>query len=391
MTAPFGRLEREPFALRRLGVIMQPDRSNPAEVEGVLNPAVTRGPDGQLYLFPRLVGAGNYSRIGKARVLFDPAGNPCNVERMGIALEPEEPYEKNDETGGGCEDPRIVYLEPLQAYVMTYTAYGPEGPRIALAVSSDLDRWQRLGLVRFGETAPVNFNNVYNKDAVLFPQMIPDPSGRAAVGLIHRPLFPGSQPHEVLQELEEMRRQARSEEGSEEESSDSRRQRVHHESIWISYSQHPSSVDDLRLLHAHHRLMSPRYSWERIKVGAGAPPLLTRHGWLLVYHGVSGILDDEKKRLRYSAGALVLDGQHPDVIRYRSRRPILVPDMNERDGIVPNVVFPSGLDQRTDLGDPDRVDVYYGMADDRIGVATLRIPAELPEMEEQPEERRDAA
>jgi predicted GH43/DUF377 family glycosyl hydrolase len=45
--------------------------------------------------------------------------------------------------------------------------------------------------------------------------------------------------------------------------------------------------------------------------------------------------------------------------------------------MVPNVVFPTGLDQRTDRGPPDRVDVYFGVADDRIGVASLWIPAVL--------------
>lgn len=35
----------------------------------------------------------------------------------------------------------------------------------------------------------------------------------------------------------------------------------------------------------------------------------------------------------------------------------------ERHGIVPNVVFPAGIDRHDDLGSPDRFDVYYGMAD----------------------------
>jgi beta-1,2-mannobiose phosphorylase / 1,2-beta-oligomannan phosphorylase len=54
------------FKLKRLGVVMEP--GNPQEIEGVLNPAALRGPDGELYLFPRLVARGNYSRIGMARV-----------------------------------------------------------------------------------------------------------------------------------------------------------------------------------------------------------------------------------------------------------------------------------------------------------------------------------
>ena len=60
-------------------------------------------------------------------------------------------------------------------------------------------------------------------------------------------------------------------------------------------------------------------------------------------------------------------------------RPVLVPDVpQERDGVVANVVFPTGIDRRDDLGQPDRFDVYYGMADDRIGVARMIVPEALP-------------
>ena len=64
------------FQMKRLGLIMEPEPGNPLEVEGVLNPAGVRGPDGQYYLFPRLVAKGNYSRIGIARVKFNDAGDP---------------------------------------------------------------------------------------------------------------------------------------------------------------------------------------------------------------------------------------------------------------------------------------------------------------------------
>ena len=102
------------FQLQRLGLVMEPQPGNPLEVEGVLNPAAARGLDGQLYLFPRLVASGNYSRIGIARVQFNEAGDPVGVERLGIALEPEEDYEKRPNVSGGCEDPRITSVEPLQ-------------------------------------------------------------------------------------------------------------------------------------------------------------------------------------------------------------------------------------------------------------------------------------
>jgi hypothetical protein len=79
------------FQLQRLGLVMEPEAGNPLEAEGVLNPAAARGPDGQLYLFPRLVASGNYSRIGIARVrvgLLDHqlcGGNP--VSNQGFQLD----------------------------------------------------------------------------------------------------------------------------------------------------------------------------------------------------------------------------------------------------------------------------------------------------------------
>ena len=133
------------FKLQRLGLMMEPEPGNPQEVEGVLNPAAARGPDGKLYLFPRLVAKGNYSRIGIARVRFNEAGDPAGVERLGIALEPEADYERRPGRRRGCEDPRITFVEPLQRYLMTYTAFSSAGPRIALAISEDLFHWKRWG------------------------------------------------------------------------------------------------------------------------------------------------------------------------------------------------------------------------------------------------------
>jgi predicted GH43/DUF377 family glycosyl hydrolase len=63
--------------------------------------------------------------------------------------------------------------------------------------------------------------------------------------------------------------------------------------------------------------------------------------------------------------------ERPDRILYRSPQPVLTPESSEeRKGVVDNVVFPTGLDPRPDLG--DRVyDVYYGMGDYSIGAARL--------------------
>jgi predicted GH43/DUF377 family glycosyl hydrolase len=132
---------------------------------------------------------------------------------------------------------------------------------------------------------------------------------------------------------------------------------------------------------SHHRLATPVSPWERLKIGGGTPPILTRHGWLIVYHGVSEMEKprDGEHQLRYSAGVMVLSKEHPQVIRYRSVEPVLTPTLpQECSGTVSHVVFPTGIDRRDDLGLPNRFDVYYGMADSRIGVARLDMPDVLP-------------
>ena len=121
--------------------------------------------------------------------------------------------------------------------------------------------------------------------------------------------------------------------------------------------------------------------WERLKIGGGTPPILSRHGWLIVYHGVSEASPPTEagRQLCYSAGVMVLSGEHPQRLLYRSAQPVLAPELpQERSGTIANVVFPTGIDRRDDLGSPDRFDVYYGMADDRIGVARLDVSEILP-------------
>jgi len=351
------------FNLRRLGVVMESEAGNPLEVEGVLNPAAARGPDGELYLFPRLVSRGNYSRIGVARVRFSDDGDPVAAERLGIALEPTAEYELRA-GGGGCEDPRITFVEPLQRYVMTYTAFSSKGPRIALAISDDLFHWERLGLATFEPHHGLDFNGVNNKDALVFPVAVPDPNGRPAMAMIHRPLFPGTDAAEIAAEPT------------------GRSIDLDRESIWIAYCplDQPGMVPH-HLCHfrSHHRLASPAAPWERLKIGGGTPPILTPDGWLVIYHGAgeSHLDGGEGRNLRYSAGALVLDERDPRLIRYRSPTPILIPELpQEREGTVAGVVFPTGVDRRSDLGQPSRIDVYYGMADSRIGAARLDVPTQ---------------
>jgi predicted GH43/DUF377 family glycosyl hydrolase len=298
--------------LERLGIIMEPQPGNDHEVEGVLNPGAVRGPDGELYLFPRLVAKGNYSRIGIARVKFNEKGDPAGVERLGIALEPEADYELHP-NGGGCEDPRITFIEPLQLYLMAYAAFSSQGPRIALASSKDIFHWTRLGLARFGDYQGLEFAGVDDKDACLFPVSIPNPAGHPALAMIHRPLFEGTRPEETACHA------------------CPRTVNPDRESMWISYCPvHP----ELGVFESHHRLATPVEPWERLKIGAGTPPVLTPYGWMIFYHGVSETAEaaGDRHPLCYSAGVMVLSQEHPQIVRYRSAEPVLTPTLPQERG-----------------------------------------------------------
>lgn len=328
-----------PYQLERRGVVLRPDLSNPYEQGGVLNPAAVLH-DGVTYLFYRAVATTptNYSRILIATCSLDPDGTIHTQRLDKVALEPHEPYELlSDGRGGGVEDPRITFLEGT--YYMTYTAYGTvdeaDAPRIVIARSHDLFSWERLGLVTFGpfgasgdpRLVAYDLNHVHNKDAILFPERI---GGRYC--MMHRPMFA---PSSGLRQC-----------------------------IWLSWSE------DLMHWVDHQLVLESSLPWESLKVGGGTPPLRTPDGWLTYYHGVEGRADDDPSR-QYHAGALLLAIDDPTRVLYRSRRPVLSPQSaDETAGVVSNVVFPTGIVQQPD----GRLDVYYGMADQAIGLATAYLP-----------------
>lgn len=357
------------LCLERLGVIATPAPGDPHEAWGIFNPGAARGRNGQVYLFPRVVAEGNFSRIALARVQYDAQGRPAGIERLGYALEPTEPYERNPKSGGGCEDARVTYLRPLDCYVMAYTAYTLLGPRIAVAISKDLLTWQRLGLLRFTSTCHVDFNAYGDKDGLFFSDAIPDEQGSPSLALIHRPTYHVAQADGTIVTIVPP--------GLGE----------HRQSLWLAHIPlEPALRDPSRLTWVTdtHLLATPQWPWESIKIGGGTPPVLTRHGWLVLYHGVSGQFvegDFLQFGLRYAAGALLLDPTNPLKIRTRSRQPLLTPTLpEEQEGMVPHVIFPTGIDHRPDAADPEGYDVYYGMADTRIGVARLHLPQTLPSL-----------
>jgi predicted GH43/DUF377 family glycosyl hydrolase len=335
---------------------MTPEPGNELESEGVLNPASGHTPDGRLYLLPRLVAPGNVSRVGLAEVRLTD-GVPTGVTREGIVLAPDEGWERGT-NNAGVEDPRVTWIPSLDKHVMTYVAYGPLGPRLALAVSDDLRNWTRLGPLHF-EYQPeldTDLNMFPNKDAVFFPEPVPGPDGEPAYAMIHRPMwdlgwFRDGEGVHLPAGVKDDR-----------------------PGIWVSFVPVAEVERGLRnLVHLRqHRLVAmSEYPFEELKIGAGPAPIRVPEGWLLIHHGVTGEqpvgFDPTTQKVNYSAGALLLDPADVTCVIARTAEPILSPETEEeRIGTVGNVVFPTAIEEV----DGVRY-VFYGMADAKIGVARL--------------------
>ena len=236
-----------------------------------------------------------------------------------------EPYEE-----WGTEDPRVAWLAAEGRYAITYTGHSPAGPKLCLATTDDLldpSRYRRHGPRLATE----------NKNGVVFPETV---AGRYAV--LHRPM-----PRIVL---------AR-----------------------VAALEDPWPADGKVLI-------GPRPgTWRSSRVGAGAPPLRTRLGWLLAFHGATAVAEGNV----YSMGWCVLDGGDPSRVRYVSPEPALRPeaDYEIHPGPLPQVdmanfpggirvVFPCGLVERG----PDLL-VYYGAADRVVAVARVEKDALLDSLE----------
>lgn len=215
----------------------------------------------------------------------------------------------------GLEDARVVWVPELERWVITCTAYGPAGPAVYLATTEDFVTAERHGIVRHPD----------DKNAALLPHRI---GGKWV--LFHRPRteFGGS-----------------------------------HGEILLSRST------DLEAWSSPEQVMRPRAGawWDSSRIGLGPPPLLTEHGWLLLYHGVK----DTVSGCIYRVGLALLDLEEPTRVLHRLPEWVLTPEAPyERSGDVPNVVFPCGLIHDARSGE---VRLYYGAADTSICVATAQL------------------
>ena len=107
-------------------------------------------------------------------------------------------------------------------------------------------------------------------------------------------------------------------------------------------------------------------------IGGGCPPIETKDGWLLIYHGVH----DTVNGYVYSACAALLDLENPQKEIARLPYPLFFPEKEwELKGEVNNVCFPNGA-----VVVDDTLYIYYGAADERIGVASLSLSELLKEL-----------
>ena len=280
----------------------------PYAVNAVFNPAAA-AVDGQTIVLARVEDLRGISHLTVARSANGVDGWAIDAEPL-LAPAPGVVSEQ-----WGLEDARVVWVEELGRWVITCTAYGPAGPGVYLATTEDFKTVERHGMVRRPE----------DKNAALLPHRI---DGRWV--LLHRPKteYGG----------------ARGE-------------------IYLSRSA------DLVSWSTAEQVLQPRPGpwWDSLRIGIGPPPLLTEHGWLLVYHGVRDTVSGQVYRI----GLALLDRDEPTRVLRRLPDWVLGPlAPYERVGDVPNIVFPCGLvhDEAS-----DEVRLYYGAADSSICLATAQL------------------
>ncbi len=289
----------------------------PTPAEAVLNPGAAEI-NGEVVLLLRVENTAGYSNVFVAR-------SRNGVDNWNVSPKPilqhgdtHWPYEK-----WGCEDPRVTYVSEQKQWYIVYTAYSPAGAAVSMAKTRDFDRAERVGLIL----------SPNNKDACLFPQRFEDkPDGRWA--MLHRPDAGGGI-----------------------------------ENIWVAYSP------DLLHWGEPHCVLKEGAgpAWDAVKVGAGPPPILTKQGWLLLYHGVKMYAGE----MAYRVGAAILDRNKPQKVLARSPNCIFKASaLYETTGLVPNVVFPTGLLLRG-----DELWMYYGAADTCVCLATAKLQDVLNALE----------
>ena len=281
----------------------------PYPVNAVFNPAAALV-DGETVLLARVEDLRGISHLTVARSANGLDGWHVDAEPL---LEPDAGVESEQ---WGFEDPRVVWLPELERWAITCTAYGPPGPAVYLATTTDFRSVERRGV-----TMPAE-----DKNAALLPERV---DGKWI--LFHRPsvgAVVGSGGEIVLSRSADL----------------------------VSWSL-PEQV------------LAPRSGawWDSRRIGIGPPPMRTEHGWLILYHGVKDTIAGGIYRIGIALSSL----EEPAHVTHRLPEWVLGPSADyERMGDVGNAVFPCGALHDATSG---TLRLYYGAADTSIAVATARL------------------
>jgi len=120
--------------------------------------------------------------------------------------------------------------------------------------------------------------------------------------------------------------------------------------------------DNINIWEEPVKLQEPYYPWEYIQIGNCGAPEETPEGWLLITHGVGPMR-------RYCLGASLLDLDDPTKEIGRLKEPLLIPNEEEREGYVPNVVYSCGS-----IIHNEKIIIPYGLSD--TGAAFLSVDLE---------------
>ncbi len=253
------------------------------------------------------------------------------------------------------------FTETFCLFYLTYTAYDGVNALGALAVSKDLQHFDKMGLIvpqisydefshlaeckciihtkylRYNERGRILEKQgkkvlVWDKDVVFFPRRI-----NGKLYFLHR-IKPDIQ-IVAVNNLEELNTE-----------------------FWQRYF----------LDFNNNIVLSPKYDHEVSYIGGGCPPIETENGWLLIYHAVHDTIEGYV----YSACAALLDLENPQKEIARLPYPLFKPEQAwELKGEVNNVCFPTG----TALFE-DTLYIYYGAADELIAYASVSISELLKEL-----------
>jgi predicted GH43/DUF377 family glycosyl hydrolase len=292
--------------------IIIPDTSHPWEAKATFNPAAIRIGNTTHILY-RGLSEDNTSYIGYAT---SKDGIKIDERLSEPVYSPREDFESKKVSGGnsGCEDPRLTKIG--KNIYMCYTAFDGIGPpRVAITSISEKNflsknwNWTKPIII-----TPEGFDD---KDTCIFPDKI-----NGQYFILHR---------------------------------------VGNEMCGDYFKSLDFNKETVKKCI---RIIGPRInSWDSAKVGISAPPIKTKYGWLLLYHGIS------KSHNTYRVGAVLLDLKDPAIVLARTTDPIFEPqEPYEKIGVINNVVFPCGMVEKDGL-----LYIYYGGADTVVGVATMEL------------------